>query len=335
MKIKLKNCEITVGASISDLAKYVKPGRTVIVTDSNVKRLYGDRLLNEQLIILKPGEENKTRETVIEIQDKLLELEFDRSSLLVGVGGGVVTDISGYVAATYMRGMDFGFIPTTLLAQVDAAVGGKNGVNVRNYKNAVGTIMQPRFVLCDVTVLHTLPDSEMRNGYAEIIKHAAIASRDAFEYLEKAITLRPDDRTMEEIVSQSIRIKSEIVGKDETEKEERMKLNFGHTLGHAIETLTRVSHGEAIAIGMVAESTISVKRGLMKKEDRDRIEALLKKIGLPTAATANRGRMMDVIRRDKKRRGDVIRMPVLDGIGNARIVDVRIDELEAAINDMY
>ncbi len=334
-KIQLKGCEILVGASITELTKYARPGRTAIVTDSNVKRIYGDKLLKEQIIVIPPGEESKTRETVAGIQDRLLELEFDRSSLLIGIGGGVITDITGYAAATYMRGMDFGFVPTTLLAQVDAAIGGKNGVNVRHYKNVIGTIKQPGFVLCDVALLHTLPDAEMRNGYAEIIKHAAIADRKAFEHLEQNIMLRPDDRTMEEIVHRSILIKTGIVSADETEQGERMKLNFGHTIGHAIEKMTGIPHGEAVSIGMVAESAISVKRGLMKPEEKERIEKLLEKIGLPTAAAADRQGIIDAIRRDKKRRGDVIKMPVLDGIGKARIIDVKIQELEAAINDMY
>ena len=338
-EIQLKGCRITVGADVADLTKYLKPGRTMVVTDSNVKELLqrfcGEKVLNEEIFVIPAGEKSKTRATVEKIQDRLLELEFDRSSLLIGVGGGVVTDIAGYAASTYMRGMDFGFVATTLLAQVDAAIGGKNGFNVRQYKNAIGTIQQPGFVICDVSMLKTLPDNEMRNGYAEIIKHAAIASADAFAYLEKNITLRSDDETMEQIVLQAVSVKSDIVERDETEEEERMKLNFGHTLGHAIETTTGIPHGEAVAIGMVAESAIAVKRGLMKPEEKERIEKLLDKIGLPTKATADRDKLIDVIRRDKKRHGDVIRMPVLEGIGNCNVVDVKLEELEAAINDMY
>lgn len=329
MRIKGKTgeCEITVGG---DIAKLEVKGKTVIITDSTVKRLHGDKFPDAEVIEITPGEENKTLETVERIYAKMLELEMDRSSLVLGIGGGIVCDIAGYVATTYYRGTDLGFVPTTLLAQVDAAIGGKNGVNYQGYKNLVGTIRQPRFVICDVSLLKTLSEDEIRNGYAEVVKQAAIGDRKAFEYLEENVDslLKADDSVMKKIVNDSAAVKVKIVQADETEKEERMKLNYGHTIGHAIELDGGLRHGEAVSIGMVAEAKISVAKGLTKEEDAKRLEKLLSSIGLPVKLQGKKESVLDAIRKDKKRSGDVIRMPVLDGIGKAKIMDVKLEELE-------
>ena len=336
MKIRGKtgDCEIKDG-EIASLV--VKPGRTLIVTDSNVRKLHGEKFPEAEVVEITPGEENKTLETVENIYSRMLELELDRSSLVLGIGGGIVCDVAGYVATTYYRGTDLGFVPTTLLAQVDAAIGGKNGVNYNGYKNLIGTIRQPRFVICDVDLLKTLSEDEMRNGYAEVVKQAAIGDKNAFGYLEENVDslLKADDSVMKKIVNDSVAVKVKVVQADESEKGERMKLNYGHTIGHAIELNGRLRHGEAVSIGMVAESRISISKGLMKKDDGERLENLLSSIGLPVKLESEKAAVVDGIRKDKKRSGDVIRMSVLDGIGNAKIVDVKIEELEGAINDLY
>lgn len=347
MKLRISgksgDCEISSG-ELEDLAGMVKPGRTLIVTDSNVSGIYGKRFPDAEVVEVRPGEENKTLDTVRTIYDRMLEVELDRSSLVVGIGGGLVCDVAGYAAATYHRGMDLGFVPTTLLAQVDAAIGGKNGVNYNGYKNIIGTIRQPRFVLCDVGLLKTLSEEEMRNGYAEVVKHAAIEDAKAFDHLERnadalaacaADAAGADERVMAHVVQDSVAVKARIVQADENESGERMKLNFGHTIGHAIELQGGLRHGEAVSIGMVAEARISVEKGLMAKKDAMRLEGLLVSLGLPVKLQSGREALLDGIRKDKKRREGNIRMPVLDGIGRARIADVRISDLEGAIDDMY
>jgi 3-dehydroquinate synthase len=262
-------------------------------------------------------------------------MEVDRSSFIVGIGGGIVCDITGFVASTYLRGVRFGFVPTTLLSQVDAGIGGKNGVNFKGYKNMVGVFNQPEFVICDMNLLNSLPESEISCGFAEIIKHAAIADADLFSYLEghyrKALKL--DAEVLERLVYDSVLIKSSIVGRDERERGERRKLNFGHTFGHAIEKSTGLSHGEAVSLGIVIASELSARKGLLPEKDRQRVEALLKKLKLPTAVCIDRKGVLDALRRDKKRKGDTISFVLLRGIGNAVVQQIPMRELEAVVSD--
>ena len=331
------SCTIALGESIDSIGRYCKgAGKVVAITDSNVSRLHGARLKGMDVIAIKPGEQHKTLETVGDIVAKLLELEADRSTLIAGVGGGIVCDVAGFVASTYMRGVRFGFAPTTLLAQVDASVGGKNGVNFRGYKNIIGTIRQPEFCLCDFSLLGTLPQVEMRNGFAEAVKSAAIGDAALFSFLEgnwrKASALQ---RTaIEKVVHDSLQVKMRIVAADEREKGERMKLNFGHTIGHAIEKATGMPHGAAISIGMVAAAGLSVKRAGLPAAEAERLRALLSDIGLPVALGAGKEAVLEAIRKDKKRFGPKIRMVLLEKIGNARITDVGLDEMEGVVDDM-
>ena len=315
---KTGRCEISIGSGIGNIP--VIPGRTLVITDRNVAKFHGEKLPGEPLMAMKPGEGSKTLANVHRIYLKMLELELERSSLVVGFGGGIVTDIAGYAATTYGRGIGFGFVPTTLLAQVDAAIGGKNGVNLKGYKNMVGAIRQPKFVICDIDYLKTLPPREMRNGYAEVVKHAAIADERFFAFLEQnaGTLLDPGNGLMEDIVFRSVSVKAGIVTADESESGERMKLNFGHTIGHAVERTAKIPHGQAVSIGMIAECGISVSMGLLKRAEMERLESLLRAIGLPSALEADAAGVIDAMRRDKKRRADVIRMPVLEAIGRSR-----------------
>jgi 3-dehydroquinate synthase len=229
-----------------------------------------------------------------------------------------------------MRGVPFGFISTTLLSQVDASVGGKNGVNFKGYKNIVGVFNQPDFVICDPDILKTLPEEELLNGCAEIIKHGAIADKGLFEYLEKnyqgIINLKSD--VIERVVYDSVVIKSNVVNRDEKEKGERRILNFGHTIGHAVEKVTGISHGRAVSIGMAAAAGLSESRGLLSHDDKEQIIALIKNMGLPVILTADKERILDAMKRDKKREGDSIYFVLLYGIGKAVIENISIKELE-------
>jgi 3-dehydroquinate synthase len=267
----------------------------------------------------------------------LLAIEADRSVFIVGIGGGIVCDIAGFVASTYLRGVRFGFVSSTLLAQVDASVGGKNGVNFHGYKNMIGNFNQPEFVICDMKLLKTLPKREVLCGFGEIAKHAFIGDAVMCDYLEenyeKALAL--DEEIISRLVYDSVVIKSTIVNRDEREKGERKKLNFGHTFGHAIEKTTDVLlHGEAISVGMVVASHLSANKGLLSKQDVQRIETLLDKLELPITLDMDRKKMIDAIRRDKKRQGEKIDFVLLDGIGNAVLEKISIKELESIVFDL-
>jgi 3-dehydroquinate synthase len=219
---------------------------------------------------------------------------------------------------------------------VDASVGGKNGVNFKGYKNLVGTFTQPQFVLCDFSVLRTLPAPELKNGFAEAIKTAAVGDAQLFSFLEAtwkgALSLEPD--LIERIVYDCLALKSRIVALDETEKGERRKLNFGHTVGHALEKVNRLRHGEAVSLGMVAAARLSARRGLLSRNDAGRIEALLSKFELPVRTHMDANLVRDALRRDKKRENEEIHFVLLDGIGNARVMPIGIHELDEVLNDL-
>jgi 3-dehydroquinate synthase len=327
---------IVVGESIARLASYCDGATGMIVTDGPVVNLYRHTFPPWPVIEIGTGEKSKTLETVERLYEAVLAHEIDRSSLIVAIGGGIVCDVAGFAASTYLRGLSFGFVPTTLLAQVDAGVGGKNGVNFNGYKNLVGTFTQPSFVLCDPALLRTLPEAEVKNGFAEAIKQAAIGDEALFVYLEeqchKALALDP--AVVGHIVHTSLAIKRKIVLADEREQGERRKLNFGHTVGHALETVGLLRHGEAVSIGMVAAARLSVKSGLLREEDARRIEVLLRRFGLPVSTEMNADLVRHALRKDKKRHNDHIHFVLLDGIGSAKVVPVRIGELDGILDDL-
>ena len=327
---------ILVGESIGSLKKYAPLEKTVVITDTNVRRHYQKDFPPCEIIEIKSGEKIKTLDTVKEIYQRLTEIEADRSSFIVAIGGGVVCDIAGFVASTYMRGVRFGFVSTTLLSQVDASVGGKNGVNLGGYKNMVGVFNQPEFVICDLNLLKTLPEKDLLSGFAEIVKHAIIGDPELFSYLEENYErgLSLDTDVINRLVCDSIVIKSSIVNRDEKETGERRKLNFGHTFGHAIEKTTGASHGEAISAGMVIASVLSNKRGYLSAEDAEKIEGLLEKLKLPTQLPFDLGTVLDALRKDKKRNGNSINFVLLRAIGHAVVEKISIKELETVISDL-
>jgi 3-dehydroquinate synthase len=253
----------------------------------------------------------------------------DRGSFIVGIGGGIVCDVAGFVASTYMRGVRFGFVSTTLLSQVDASVGGKNGVNFGGYKNIVGVFSQPEFVICDPNLLSTLPAREFQCGFAEVVKHGAIADEDLFVYLEQnwSRALEHDPQVIEKVVYDSAIIKSTVVNRDATEQGERRKLNFGHTLGHGIEKVLQVPHGEAVSAGMVLASQLSVKKGYLQAEDATRLSNLLDKFRLPVRLEFNRQQVFEAIGKDKKREGDSLKFVLLKRIGEAVVNEISVQEI--------
>jgi len=336
LNAKTGRCEVTIGASSELIGRYIKGQKVVVITDSTIRKYHEDKFPKAEIIEITAGESSKTFDSIRILYEKFLELEVDRSSLIIGIGGGIICDIAGFVATTYMRGIHLGFIPTTLLAQVDASIGGKNGINLKGYKNLIGTVRQPEFVICDVDFLKTLPKEEITYGLAEVIKQAAIGDANLFDFIESHVDeiLSLDKKIMERLIHDSMAVKLSIVELDEKETGERMKLNFGHTIGHAIEKTLGKPHGEAVAIGIVAESKISIAKGLMKKEDSERLQKVLESIGLLVDVQMNKEKIIDAIRKDKKRRGQIIKMPVLEGIGKSRIVEIGLKELEGAVNDL-
>lgn len=320
---------ILVGEHLQNLPHYLPTPHPVIITDENVGRRYADQFPPGHVITIGTGESIKTLDTVTRIYTELVAREADRSCVIVGIGGGIVCDMAGFVASTYLRGVRFGFVASTLLAQVDASVGGKNGVNFGGYKNMVGTFNQPEFVLCDLDMLRSLPQTQLQSGFAEIVKHAAIADAGMFQFLEdnaeKALALDPD--VIERLVYDSLVIKSGIVNRDEKESGERRRLNFGHTFGHAIEKVTGVLHGQAVSIGMVLATELSRRRGFISAADAKRLIALLERLKLPTRIAFDKDTVLEALGKDKKREKEHVHFILLKGLGDTEITEIQLTEL--------
>lgn len=329
---------IAVGESLKNLENYLPDrGRIFIVTDAAVRRLHGAAFpARAEVVEIGQGEENKTLATLEGIYRRLIDADADRKAVIVGIGGGIVCDVAGFAASTYMRGIDFGFVATTLLAQVDASVGGKNGVNLDRYKNIVGNFNQPRFVICDLEVLKTLPPDELRCGFAEIVKHMLIADAPMLSWFENHVdaALALDAAVIGRLVEHSVSIKAGVVNRDEKEGGERRHLNFGHTLGHAVEKLTGAPHGHAVSLGMVAAAKLSRQRGLLGDGEVDRIAAILGRLGLPTRLASPPAGLLDTMTKDKKRDGDRVHFVLLDGIGRAIVEPITFAELGTVLDYM-
>jgi len=323
---------------IANFSKHIPSGKKVIIiTDANLRKHYENLFQPYAIIEVGLGEENKTMSTIETIMGRLVELEADRSSFIVGIGGGIVCDITGFVASVYMRGLRFGFVSTSLLSQVDASVGGKNGVNYKGFKNMVGVFNQPEFVICDLDVLKTLPRDEFIGGFAEIIKHGAIKDRNLFTFIEENCNkaLAFDKEVLHRMVHDSVVIKGKVVEADEHEKGERRKLNFGHTFGHALEKLTGISHGKAIGIGMMMAAEASVKLGFLDAEDAKRLEKVIAGYQLPVQLKIDKTMLLQAMRKDKKREGEGVHLVLLKGLGTAFIHTVSYKQLEEIIYDMH
>ena len=330
---------IHVGAGlIGRLGEYCAPLRLgancAVISDSNVAPLYAKPVLAslktagfEPLLFSVPaGEKSKSLEQLESIYDRLAEKRLERASFIVALGGGVVGDLAGFVAATYLRGIHFVQVPTSLLAQVDSSVGGKVGINLKSGKNLVGAFHQPRLVLCDLATLDSLPEREFRSGLAEVIKYGIIRDAALFATLERELpkVLERDRDMLAQIVARCCEIKAEVVAQDETEGGLRAILNFGHTVGHAIEAICgygKYLHGEAISIGQAAAARLSVERAGLPPQEAEQIENLLAQAGLPTAIklSASQGlRLLEAMRLDKKVRGGEITFVLARRIGQVQ-----------------
>lgn len=312
-------------------------GRTAaIVTNKQVGNLYADRLIKSlgksgisaQVIVIPAGERYKTLATVARVYERLLDMKLDRGGMMIGLGGGVVGDLAGFVAASYLRGIDFVQIPTSLLAQVDASVGGKTGVNLARGKNLVGAFHQPKIVVIDVSVLRTLPAREFRCGLAEIIKHGIIRDSEYFSFLERNLKAikRQDAKILEYTIERSCEIKADVVRQDERESGLRRILNYGHTVGHAVESLTgyrMYKHGEAVSIGMVTAALAAREMGSASPDLVDRIVGILKAAGLPCALPTEISHQ-DIVAAmglDKKVAHGRLHVVLVNSIGSAFVAD--------------
>ena len=318
---------------------YPSERKICIVTDSNVMPLYGDELLkklnaeypNVHIHVFPAGEENKNLETVQYLYEDLIQHHFDRNDLLVALGGGVVGDLTGFTAATYLRGIDFIQVPTTLLSQVDSSIGGKTGVDFMQYKNMVGAFYQPKLVYMNLSALKTLPQSQQISGMGELLKHGLIKDSAYFTWMtEHAAQIKAQQMDiLEEMIYRSCNIKREVVEHDATEKGERALLNFGHTIGHAIEKLSDFSlyHGECVGLGSVAAAYISFQLGKISNEDVAYITDSIASFGLKTQITGIDAKaVLDATKSDKKMVGKKVKFVLLDKIGEAYLYTELTDE---------
>ncbi len=317
--------------------KTMHPSNKIIYLVDDVVITKNESFFAEQFFIaIKASEENKIQTTVDNIIAQMLELNVDKTWLLVGVGGGVITDMAGYIASIYKRGIKLGLVPTTILGMTDAAIGGKNGVNVGMYKNMVGTIYRPAFIFFDFTFLEILPKAEWINGFAEIIKHACIKDAAMFDFLEQHNLdyFIESKEAIAALIEKNINIKTAVVLQDEFEKADRFLLNFGHTFGHAVENTNNLPHGHAVSLGMIIAAKISEEINNFPSEDKNRLIKILEKYELPTNAKLDLQQALTLLQKDKKADGDGINFVLLNKIGDATVKKISFVQLEDLVDQI-
>ena len=332
-----KLIEVTAGSCVymgnaeAMLQQLLPSKRVIVISDTNIDRIYHDLISKYDTILIGQGEQAKGLTTLDEIYRRLIELGADRSTFILGIGGGIVTDVTGFVASTYMRGVEFGFVTTTLLGAVDASVGGKNGINIGGFKNMVGLFSQPRCVVCDVELLHSLPTREFRAGMAEVIKSAILGDAELFKALEQSSfeELHEDSQLLENIVARCIQIKASVVDEDERESGRRRILNLGHTLAHAIEKCSKkMSHGEAVAVGLYHITLFALAQKSIDESEGKRILSLIERYGFETALPVDKKQLRKAMQGDKKRQGDSLHIIIPTAIGAVEDRVVAYNELK-------
>lgn len=334
--------QILTDVSLSELDAFIPDKETVIITDENVFQLYSERFPDIPTIIIPSGEASKSLQNVENIYKRLIDSGISRDGFIVGIGGGVVCDIAGFTASTYKRGIRFGFVASTLIAQADAAIGGKNGVNLSSegilLKNMVGTIRQPEFIICDTEMLKTLPEKELICGFGEVAKTALLSGESDLRFLEdnSQKLLSAETPSLRRAVRNAAAFKAHVVNKDEYDDGYRHILNFGHTVGHALESLTAMAHGEAVAVGMTVSLEFSEKLGLLGIDSKGRILNLLRGFHLPvTLPDIDIEKIANAISFDKKRKGNILRYILLQGTGMPLIRETDFEEIRELLNDLH
>jgi 3-dehydroquinate synthase len=347
INLKERSYPLSIGTGIlKDLGSILKPlnvsSKAAIITSLNVGKHYlkpvkdslEDAGFSVSCLNVPDDEESKCLKTIEKIYHKLTSFKMDRNSPLIALGGGVIGDITGFAASTYLRGLPYVQVPTTLLAQVDSSAGGKTGINLKEGKNLIGTFYQPQLVLIDIDCLKTLKKRDFIAGMAEVIKYGIIQNEALFSFIkrnrEKLLSLNP--QALAHVIKASCLIKSKVVEHDEREKGIRSILNFGHTIGHALETLThyqKYTHGEAVAMGMVAASLISLKLKMCSEHTFEMIRDLIHKMGLPSSLPdkISPEDYLEVIKLDKKVRDEKIRFVAVEKIGTVRLIDIEPKEI--------
>ncbi len=309
--------------------------KRVCIVDETVYEQHTNTFENEFVITIQATENDKIWTTCERIITELIEHKFDKNIVLIGIGGGIVTDIVGFVASIYKRGVSFGLVPTTILCMVDAAIGGKNGVNVSTVKNMIGLVKQPDFILYDYQFLKSLPQEQWINGFAEIIKHACILDAQLFNHLQENNILHYQNNiiALDKLIQLNVQLKLSVVQQDVDEKGIRKILNFGHTLGHAIEILNTIPHGFAISIGMVFAAHLSVQK--LDLKNADSLTQLLEQYKLLSEISVDIDSIMDVISNDKKQSEGDINFILLSSIGKASIVKLSLDDIRTELENMF
>jgi 3-dehydroquinate synthase len=342
--IDLKSSKIYIGKGIlakvgADIASNYKNAKALIVTDKNLETLYLDNLKSDlddndvlyNTIVFLDGEETKTFACLEKICERAADMNLNRGDMIIALGGGVVGDLAGFAAAVYLRGLKFVSIPTTLLAQVDSSVGGKTGINLPQGKNLVGSFYKADKVYIDTDTLKTLNDDEFRCGISEVIKYGCIRDETFFSLLEKLDTRDKVMKRIDHVVERCCEIKAQVVGQDEFDKGLRMILNFGHTIGHAIERVYgygEFSHGEAVAIGMVMITEASEKKGITKRGTSDRLKKLLEKHNLKIKIlNLDKKKIFDAAMKDKKNIGKSLNIVIIEEIGKVKIEKIKPEEM--------
>ncbi|HBH84275.1 MAG: 3-dehydroquinate synthase [Bacteroidetes bacterium GWE2_41_25] len=321
--------EIIVGQTWESVKELLPESGVVIITDDNILRLYGDKFPDLPVFSVTAGEESKKLSVIEYLAGRLLDSGIDRSGFILAVGGGVVCDLAGFLASVYMRGIKCGFVSTSLLSQVDASTGGKNGVNLGTTKNMIGTIRQPEFVICDPAMLLTLPEDEYLSGLSELIKTAVIGDKGLFEIIENSIKqiLDRDCDLLTMLVTKAVSFKSMVVSEDEKENGLRRILNFGHTYGHAIELQRAVKHGFAVASGMELATEFSCEKGFVSAAEKERIIKLLNRFQLLDRHYISDNEMEEIITHDKKKAGSFIHFVFTEGIGQSSVKKISVSEI--------
>lgn len=314
----------------SHINKKIKPDKSIIITDENVYSLYKQKIENELIksslnfhtIITTPGESSKSQKVRNRLENEIIDLKPSRETLLIAIGGGVVGDITGFLASTILRGLRYIQVPTTIISQVDSAIGGKTGINTKHSKNLIGTFHHPSLVLVDIDFLKTLPDEEYFNGLAEVVKSLLIGSKKGFEFLEQNVDkiFEREETTLKKLIVETIKVKINVVRKDPEEKNLRKILNFGHTIGHAIESLSnyKLKHGFAVAEGIIIESYLSYLVNGLSEVDLLRIQYIVNRLKLDSKERKkfNFKQVYSKMSFDKKRINSQITFSLLNQIGS-------------------
>lgn len=321
--------EILIGRKWDSVRELLPESGVVIITDNNVHRIYGDRFPDFPVFQVKAGESSKKLEVVESLAERLIESGIDRTGFILGIGGGVVCDITGFLASIYMRGVRCAYVSSSLLSQVDASTGGKNGVNLGGIKNILGCFKQPEFVICDQAMLQTLPEDEYFSGLAELIKTAIIGDAELFEIIENNNDgiLRRDTELLSMLISMAVNFKASVVSEDEKESGLRRILNFGHTYGHAIEAYKSFRHGYAVASGIELASKFSLSKGMINSSEYDRIINLLRSFRLLRRHDVPDDQISQLVMRDKKKSGSEVYFVFIEGIGKAVSGKIPLNEV--------